>query len=66
MQQVKSICSYTVIPTEGEKCSFAAEPGPTIEEAVTAYHTNPRSKGLHEDAESWLKSVTVLYHQQGH
>ena len=37
VRQVKSICSYTVIPTEGKKCSFAAEPGPIIEEAVTAY-----------------------------
>lgn len=36
VQQVKSVCSYTIIPAEGKKCSVAAEPGPTIEEAVTA------------------------------
>jgi hypothetical protein len=37
VRQVKAICSYTVLPAEGKQCSFTAEPGPTIEETVTAY-----------------------------
>lgn len=37
VQQIKSTCSYIVIPIEGKKCSIAAEPGPAIEEAVTTY-----------------------------
>ncbi|HLG65573.1 MAG TPA: DUF6585 family protein [Ktedonosporobacter sp.] len=37
VQQVRSSCSYTIIPTEGKRASFLAEPGPTIEETVTTY-----------------------------
>jgi len=44
VQRVKSTCSYKIVPVEGKKCSITAEPGPVIEQAVTAYQL-PRALG---------------------
>ncbi len=37
VRQVTSVSSYMLIPAEGKQCSISAEPGPEIEQAVTAY-----------------------------
>jgi hypothetical protein len=62
-QQFSSYTHYTIVPAEGKRCSIVGDPGPTIEEAVTACLL-PRAIENYE-AEKSLSFGWLTLHKQG-